>query len=307
VAQRFDRALCLVAVSAAILLSACGGSTSPAPGKSAVAAHTPAQSSAPIAAQARGSTVTAIERVDAWSADGGQAELRRLAAAIVTVGHADTPGASYAGLDKACVTEAAAVASAQDGPPVPAAAEEAAFAGALTEYAKSAADCQAGATAHSVALLNKAAAATRAGTTDILRFDNETKDAQSQAAQSAAGRKCTQLFQAWKTGPAKARLSQFLAGLKALQVAGSGKNLAAVTAAARNAGQAAGQIARYPVPACADPGADFAAILTRVRAAAASAATAKTLAAVVQALAPLNQVPALEAQFTAEVKLTAGA
>jgi hypothetical protein len=270
VAQRFDRALCLVAVSAAILLSACGGSTSPAPGKSAVAAHTPAQSSAPIAAQARGSTVTAIERVDAWSADGGQAELRRLAAAIVTVGHADTPGASYAGLDKACVTEAAAVASAQDGPPVPAAAEEAAFAGALTEYAKSAADCQAGATAHSVALLNKAAAATRAGTTDILRFDSETKDAQS-------------------------------------QVAGSGKNLAAVTAAARNAGQAAGQIARYPVPACADPGADFAAILTRVRAAAASAATAKTLAAVVQALAPLNQVPALEAQFTAEVKLTAGA
>jgi len=244
--------------------------------------------------------------VDAWFVDGGHAELNRLTAAIVAVGHTDTPGNTYAALGKACTREAAAVASAQAGPPVPDPAAQALFAGALADFAKSAADCQAGASSHSVALLNKAAAATRAGTVDVLRFNTETRDRQSEQAQTAAARRCKQAFLAWKHGPARAKLSQLLGALKALQVVGSGKNLPAITAAVRNAGEQAAQLVRYPVPACADPGGNFAAILTRVRAAASSAGTATSLPAMVQALAPLKEVPALEAIFTAEVKLTTG-
>lgn len=309
-ASRFNRTLFLAAVSGTILLSACGGhAPAHSPGTSSAVAATPAQgtSTAATPGQTPGSTVTAIERVDAWFADGGQTELDGLSAAVVAVGQADTPGASYAGLDQACVKEAAAVASAQAGPPVPDTAAEDSLSSALAEYAKSAADCQAGASAQDVALLNQAAGETRAGASDVLSFDNETKDAQTQDAQSAAGRMCKQLYQAWKTGPAQPELSQLLAALQAVQVVSSGENLSAITAAVQKAGQQAAQLTRYPVPACADPGGDFAAILTRVRAAAASAATATSQPAVVQAMTPLNAVPTLEAQFTDEVKLTTGA
>ncbi len=308
-ARRLNRILFLAAVSGTILLSACGGhAPAHSPGTSPAVAATPAQgtSTGAIPGPTPGSTVTAIERVDAWFADGGQNELDRLGAAIVAVGQADTPGASYAGLNQACVKEAAAVASAQAGPAVPDAAPEASLSSALAEYAKSAADCQAGASAQNVALLNQAAAETRAGTADVLSFDNSTKDAQSQDAQSAAGRMCNRLYQAWKTGPAQPELTQLLAALQAVQVASSGDNLPAMTAAVQKAGQQAGQLNRYPVPACADPGGDFAAILTRVRAAAANAASAKSQPAVAQAMTPLNAVPTLEAQFTDEVKLTTG-
>lgn len=308
--RRLNRTLYLAAVSGTILLSACGGHTpAHSPGTSSAVAATSAQGTSPAATpgQTPGSTVTAIERVDAWFADSGQKELDRLSAAVVGVGQADTPGASYAGLHQACVEEAAAVASAQAGPPVPDAAAEALLSSALAEYAKSAASCQAGASAQDVALLNQAAAETRAGTADVLSFDNETKDAQTREAQSAAERMCKQLYQVWQTGPAQPELSQILTALQALQVAGSGKNLSAITAEVRKAGQQAAQLTRYPVPACADPGGNFAAILTRVQAAAAGAATAKSLPAVVQAMTPLNAIPTLEAQFTNEVKLTTGA
>ena len=310
-AKRLYRTLCLAAVSGTILLVACSGHAVAPSSSSASPAVTvtpvPGTAPAAIAAQTPGSTVTTTERVDAWFVDGGQAELSRLSGAIVGVGRADTPGASYAALGQACASEAAAVASAQAGPQVPDAAAQASYGAALAEDSQSAADCQAGASAHDVALLNKAAAATRAGTADMLQFETETRDAQSEAAQTAAARRCKQLFQAWKTGPAQPEVSQLLAALKAVQVAGSGKDLPAITAAAEKAGQPAAQLARYPVPPCADPGGDFAAILTRVRAAAASAGSANSLSTVVQALAPLDEVPALEAEFTAEVKLTAGA
>ena len=308
-ARRLNRILFLAAVSGTTLLSACGGHPpAHSPGTSQAVAATPdhGASAAASPGPTSGSTVTAIERVDAWFADGGQNVLDNLSAAVVAVGQADTPGASYAGLDQACVKEAAAVASAQAGPPVPDAVPEASLSSALAEYAKSAADCQAGASAQNVVLLNQAAAETRAGTADVLSFDNETKDAQSQDAQSAAGRMCNRLYQAWKTGPAQPELSQLLTALQAVQVASSGDNLPAMTTAVQKAGQQAGQLTRFPVPPCADPGGDFAAILTRVRTAAASAATALSQPAVVQAMTPLNAVPTLEAQFTDEVKLTTG-
>lgn len=309
-AKGLHLALGLAAVSATIAISGCGSSTTaPAPSTATSGAATAAPSTAPaaIASPPPGPSASTAEQLDAWFVDGGHAELTRLTAAIVAVGHADTPGKTYAALGRACTREAAAVSSAQAGPQVPFAAAQASFADALAEYAKSAADCQAGASAHSVALLNKAAAATRAGTADVLRFDNQTKDPQTRQAEAAAARACKQAFNAWRNGPATAELSQLLARLKALQVVGSGKDLAAITAATKKAGQAAAQLTSFPVPACADPGGNFAALLNRVQSAAAAAGSAQSLPAVVQALAPLKAVPTLEAQFTDEVKLTTGA
>jgi hypothetical protein len=310
VAKGLDLALGLAAVSATILMSGCGGSSatpSPSTATSAAATATPSTAPAAIASPPPGPSATTSEQLDAWFVDGGHAELTRLTDAIVAVGHADTPGKTYAALGRACTREAAAVSSARAGPPVPDAPAQTSFASALAEYATSAADCQAGASAHSVALLNEAATATRAGTADVLRFDNQTKDAQARQAEAAAARRCKQAFSAWRDGPATAELNQLLATLKALQVAGSGKDLAAITAATNKAGQAAAQLTRLPVPVCADPGGNFAALLTRVQSAAAAAGSAHSLPAVVQALAPLKGVPTLEAQFTDEVKLTTGA
>ncbi len=127
-----------------------------------------------------------------------------------------------------------------------------------------------------------------------------------EAAQTAAARNCKELFQAWKTAR-HSRVSQFLAALKTAAARRLRDEPPRYNSAIKKAGQPAAQLARYPVPPCADPGGDFAAILTRVRAAAASAGSANSLSTIVQALAPLDEVPALEAEFTAEVKLTAGA
>lgn len=294
VGKRLNRTLCLTVVSAAILLSACGGHTATSSSSGASTAASAAQT------PALGGTTT--ERVSAWFVDGGHAELARLSATIVAVGHAST----FAAQGAACAELAAAVASAQVGPPVPDAAAETLLASALAEFAASAADCRAGASSHNVALMNKAAAATSAGATDILQFNVETKDAQTKKVQSEEASRCKQLYQAWEDGPAHAEISQFLPALAALQEADSGKNLPAITAAAQKAAQPAGQLARYPVPACADPVGYFAEILDTVRIAAAKAGTAESQSAVIQALAPVKEVPTLEAAFSAEVKTATG-
>jgi hypothetical protein len=316
VAKRSDRALGLVAASMVIALAACGGqSAAPAPGATA---RTPAPSttasgtaSAPgtapavITTPAPGSAGSTTEREVAWFVDGGRAELHRLSAAVTALGKAPN---TIAALGTACARFAAAVASAQAGPPVPDQAAQASLSGALAEYAKSAATCQAGASAHSRAMIGRAAPEISAGTADVLRFEQQTRDAQSVRAQRGATARCQRLFLAWKRGPASAGNSQLLSALKALQVAGSGTNLPAIAAAAANAGQAATQLEQFPVPACADPSGYFAAILARVQTAAAAAAgagTARRLPEMVHALAPLTAVPALEAAFTDEVKLTA--
>jgi hypothetical protein len=306
VTKRLDRALCLAAVSATILLSACGGHTAvPSSGTSTGPSSVPSSgtSTAASAAQTPSSQGATTERVDAWFVDGGHAELTRLTVAIVGVGHASD---TFAALGAACAKLAAAVASAQAGPPVPDAAAQASLTGALADYAKSAGDCQAGASAHNDALISKAATATSAATSYLQRFETETEDAQTKEVQSEEARRCKQLYQAWEDGPAHAAISQFLTALNALQVAESGTNLPAITTAAEKAAQPAAQLARDPVPACADPADDFAQILATVRTAAASVATAKSQSAVVQAQAPLKGVPVLEAAFTAEVKTATG-
>lgn len=280
----------LAVVSALILLSACGG-TAAAPA-SAGSATTASSAQSPVF---RGTTT---QRVGAWFVDGGHAELTRLITALDAVGHASTLAAQGA----ACTKLAAAVTSARADPQVPDAAARASFTSALAEYAASAVDCKAGASSHNVALMNKAADATRIGNGDILRFDTETKDAQTKEVQREEAAKCKQLYQAWQGGPARAALSQFLPALAALQETDSGQDLTAITAAAEKAAQPAGQLARYPVPACADAAGYFAQILDTVVTAAATAGAAANQSVLMEALAPLKGVPALEAEFTAEVK-----
>jgi hypothetical protein len=292
--KRLNRALCLIAVSATVLLSACGGHSG-APSSSGTSA-------AASVAQTSSLQGTTTQRVSAWFVDGGHAELARLTAAILVVGHAST----FAAQGAACAKLAAAVASAQTGQPVPDPAAQASFASALAEYATSAADCQAGASSHDVALMNKAADATGAATRDILRFEAETKDAQTKQVQSEEASRCKQLYQAWEDGPAHAEISQFLPALAALQQTDSGNNLPAITASAVKAAQPAVLLTRYPVPVCADPAGYFAEILATIRTAAAEAGTAKSRSIEVQALAPLKGVPVLEDEFTAEVKTATG-
>jgi hypothetical protein len=118
---------------------------------------------------------------------------------------------------------------------------------------------------------------------------------------------CKQVYLAWKNGPAKSAAGQFTAAQTALSAAGSKENnVAGITAAVEAEGQAAASLGAFPVPACADPSGYLAAVLANVRTAAANAATANGLSELVTALAPLNAVPGLESDFTAELKRTTG-
>jgi hypothetical protein len=242
--------------------------------------------------------------VDAWFVDAGQAELASLSDAITAVAHApSTPAA----LGTACAKLAGAVASAQAGPQVPDAAAQSSFASALAEYATGAADCRAWASSHDATLMTKANAAISAGSTFIERFNAQTEDAQTKQLRSAEASRCKQLYQAWKDGPARALLGQFLTALNAVPEIDSETNIPAATDAAEKAAQPAARLAGYPVPACADPAGYFTEILATVRTAAATAGTVTSQSAQAQALTPLNGVPTLEADFTDEVDTATGA
>jgi hypothetical protein len=126
----------------------------------------------------------------------------------------------------------------------------------------------------------------------------------SSATTSAAS--CKQQYKTWQSGPAQNATKQFTTAQENLSTAGSTTNLQAIKDAVETEGSAAANLAGFPVPACADPHGDLAALLAQVRAAAKNAATANGLAALVQAMKPLNNVPTLESDFTTEVKQTTG-
>lgn len=293
VIKKFDGALCSMAVGAAILLTGCGGH----------AAATSAPSAAASLAQASSFSGNSTQRVDAWFNDAGKAELENLTDAIGDVQRAPNTAAA---LGAACGKLADTVASAQAGPQVPNAAAQSSFASALSQFAKAAADCQAGASSNDSALLTSAATEISAGSAELGKFDTETEDAQTKRLRSAQASQCKQLYQAWKDGPAHAALSQFLTALGAVPEINSGTNIPAAAAAAEKAEQSAAQLAGFPVPACADPAGYFAKIVSTVDTAAAGAGTATSQSAAAQALAPLNGLPTLEAEFTDEVNTATG-
>ena len=299
--KSFRHRLWLLALSGPIVLAACGGHGAASSSGTASSVGATATPSAVASARLQG---TATQRVEAWFVDGGHAALTRLADAALGIAHAQHAPATL-GAD--CAKLAAAVASAQAGSPVPDAAAQASFSRALSEFATGAADCRTGASSHDSALLTKTADAISAGAADILRFDTETADAQTKQVQAEEASHCKQLYQSWEHGPAHPEISQFLTALNALMTKDSGTDLSATAAAAEKAARPAAQLARFPVPVCADPAGTFAQILAAVRTAAASASAAKNQSAMTRALAPLKGVPALEAGFTAEVKTATGA
>ena len=61
-------------------------------------------------------------------------------------------------------------------PPVPDPAEQPWLTGALTEFGKAAADCQAGASSHNTALSDRAAAEIHAATADLKQLTTELAD-----------------------------------------------------------------------------------------------------------------------------------
>jgi len=126
----------------------------------------------------------------------------------------------------------------------------------------------------------------------------------SSATTSAAS--CKQQYKEWQSGPAQNATKRFTSAQENLSEVGSTNNLQAIKGAVEAEGTAAAALAAFPVPACADPHGDLAAVLTEVRTAAKNVATATGLAALVQAMQPLNQVPTLEGDFTTEVEKATG-
>ena len=71
-------------------------------------------------------------------------------------------------------------------------------------------------------------------------------------------------------------------------------------------GQRAAALASFPVPVCADPNGDFAALLSQIGTVTGQVGPDATLAILQQAINQLNSVFSLESEFTAEVKQTTG-
>jgi len=136
---------------------------------------------------------------------------------------------------------------------------------------------------------------------------SSTSSAKTGTTGTTATAACKQAYLAWKNGPAKSAAAQFTAAQSALSAAASQENNAdGIAAAAEAEGQAAANFSAFPVPACADPRGFLAAVLTNVQTAADNAASASDLAQLVTALTPLQAVPGLESDFTAELKRTTG-
>jgi len=117
---------------------------------------------------------------------------------------------------------------------------------------------------------------------------------------------CKQQYKEWQSGPAQNATKRFASAQENLASVGSTDNLQAIKTAVETEGAAAADLAAFPVPACADPHGDLAAVLAQVRLAAKNVTTASGLSGLVQAMQPLNKVPTLESEFTAEVKQATG-
>jgi hypothetical protein len=126
------------------------------------------------------------------------------------------------------------------------------------------------------------------------------------AAASAPRAACHAQYEAWKHGPARAAGKALVTQLRAVQAAASAQDIPRLRAALKRVGSAAAASASHPMPLCADPHGYWPAILTRLRSAADNAGSAQGLSAVLLAILPLREVPALESKLSAELKQTTG-
>jgi hypothetical protein len=123
-------------------------------------------------------------------------------------------------------------------------------------------------------------------------------------AASAPAQSCRAQYEAWKHGPARTAAKGLMAQFRAVKATGTAEDIPHLDAALKRAGRAAAAVAAYPMPRCADPGGYWQAILTRIRSAADNASTGSGLGALLLAMGPLKEIPALEAKLGAELKRT---
>lgn len=123
-------------------------------------------------------------------------------------------------------------------------------------------------------------------------------------AASAPAASCRSLYEAWKHGPAQTAGKALVAQLRAVSAAGTAADIPRLQAALKHAGNAAARTASQPMPHCADPHGYWPAILTRIRSAADNAGSGSGLGALMLAIVPLKEVPALESKLGAELRQT---
>ena len=115
---------------------------------------------------------------------------------------------------------------------------------------------------------------------------------------------CAQQYHAWQNGPAHPAILRFEAAQQILAQDSSSGKPALIAAALNVLGHQAAALARFPVPACADPHGYFAALLSRVVTVTGEVGPGATLADLQQAVSQLGSVFSLESDFTAELKQT---
>ena len=115
---------------------------------------------------------------------------------------------------------------------------------------------------------------------------------------------CLHQYRSWMSGPAHAAGENLVVALNSVQAASSALDASSTGAALKRAAATAATLARYPMPACADPKGYWQTILRRVRAASASAGTSKDMGTLLIAEAPLKDMPVLERNLAGELTRT---
>jgi hypothetical protein len=127
------------------------------------------------------------------------------------------------------------------------------------------------------------------------------------ATQSAtAPPSCHQLYKTWQYGPPRALSGQIVPALRKVEAAGKLEDIPELNSALKHAGHIAQRLVAYPMPACADPKGYWTRTLGYLKAAGDNASTSSGLAGLLMAMAPLEQVNAVENNLGTELQKTTG-
>jgi hypothetical protein len=143
-----------LAALATLALAGCAAAAAPR--------HHAAASPAPAPVSSATAPASSAPGISAWLDGAGYRDFKKLAGQFSLPGKAYKSGGMPAEA-KACATLAARISAAQQAPPIPDAQAERDYSLALTDWETGAVDCQAGASASNVALLDASVAHTTAG------------------------------------------------------------------------------------------------------------------------------------------------
>jgi hypothetical protein len=116
-------------------------------------------------------------------------------------------------------------------------------------------------------------------------------------------RSCLQQYRSWNAGPAHAAGENLVAALNGVEAANAALDNSTTNNALKHAGAAAGALAHYPIPKCADPKGYWRAVLVQIQTAAHNASTSGQ-GALVAAAVVLHNMPALDLKLADELKQT---